>query len=319
MKQKNLTAAAAAVCMLILILDSKYALNAATDAIELCAFSVIPSLFPFLVLCPLLTAGSSRILAPVCRLLGIPGGGENLLTVSILGGYPVGAQSVAQLYEARQISRTSARRLLMFCSNAGPAFLFGIVGSKFQSPLAPWILWCICILSSSFLGAVTVSLEPESVKPRKSAPNLPQALSGAVAVMGRICGWVVLFRIVTAFLQRWFLWMLPDDVRVLVTGLLELTGGCCSLEQITDEKQRFVAAAVMLNFGGLCVWLQTASIVGDLGTGTYLKGKLLQTVLAAVMAWSTVTGNVFVILLIFLLSLWLSLKKRSSNSVPLVV
>ena len=39
----------AAVGMLILILDTKTAILGAQNAIELCIFSVIPSIFPFLV------------------------------------------------------------------------------------------------------------------------------------------------------------------------------------------------------------------------------------------------------------------------------
>ena len=68
--------------------------------------------------------------------------------------------------------------------------------------------------------------------------------------MGNVCGWVILFRILIAFLERWFLWLLPASVRVAVTGLLELSNGCCALAEIKDFKMRFLLCSGMLSFGG---------------------------------------------------------------------
>ncbi len=319
MKGKNVTAVAAAIGMLVLILDGKTALTGAAEGIELCIKSVIPSLFPFLILSGLLTAAlngtSLGFLRPLCRMTGIPEGGESLLMVSFLGGYPLGAQSTAQLYRQGQITRQTARRLLMFCSNAGPAFVFGIVGPQFDSPLEAWGLYAIVILSSLAVGILLPSRQAEPVKPAHSSVNITQAVSRAVSVMGRIFAWVVLFRILTAFLDRWVLWLLPDGWVSFLSGILELTVGCCNLNSITDESLRFLAAAVLLNFGGICVWLQTASVVEDLGTGSYIKGKLLQALISGILAWVAVRRDLWgMVLLVLVAVLCREAKKRSSNS-----
>ncbi len=316
MKKKIITAVATATGMLLLILDGRTAMTGAAAGIELCIRSVIPSLFPFLVLSCLLTAALSDsgpgLFRPLCRLTGIP---ESILPVSFLGGYPVGAQSVTQLYAQGQLSREAARRLLMFCSNPGPAFLFGIVGPQFSAKAAPWMLYGIVILSAIFV-AVLVPHPPSEIKriPGKNL-TLTDALTGSISVMGRICGWVVLFRILTGFLDRWILWLMPDGLSTLVTGLLELTAGCCELSSIPDEKLRFVAAAVLLSFGGLCVWLQTASVTADLGTGTYLIGKLLQCLISGLLAWLAVCGKIWIFALLLPAVMGIRiLKKRDSNS-----
>ncbi len=324
MKRKIIPALVSALGLLVLILDGKTALAGAADGIELCIRSVVPSLFPFLVLCALLTANLSGLrlpfLRPLCRLTGIPEGGESLLMVGILGGYPMGAQAVSQLYRQGQVSKKSARRLLMYCSNAGPAFIFGIVAPQFASAMTGWALFGIGILSSLLIGILVPHKEIESVEPINTPRTLPQIVADSTVIMARICGWVVLFRILTAFLEHWFLWFLPQDLQILVTGLLELTDGCCSLNMIADEKLRFLVAVMLLNSGGICVWLQTASVVGDLGTASYVKGKLCQALISGFFAWVLISRQYWgIILLVIAAVVCREWEKRGSNSAALGV
>ncbi len=324
MKRKIIPALGAALGMMLLILDGKTAFRGASEGIDLCIRSVIPSLFPFLVLTALLTGSLSGVrfplLRPLCRLVGIPKGGESLLLAGILGGYPSGAQAVAQLYRLGQISRENASRLLMFCSNAGPSFLFGIVAARFSSPLAAWALLGVGILSAMLVGLLVPNKKSEVVEPAERCIPFPEIVGHSGKVMAQICAWVVLFRILTAFLQRWCLWLLPQEFQCLVTGLLELTDGCCSLDRVADEGLRFLLAAIMLNFGGLCVWLQTTSVVGDLGTASYLKGKLLQTLISGLLAWAVLTKAYWGVMLPVVLGvIFRELKKRGRNRAPLGV
>lgn len=104
--------------------------------------------------------------------------------------------------------------------------------------------------------------------------------------MATICGWVVIFRVLLAFFQRWFLWMLPEDISILISGLLELTNGCCRLSLAVTPGARFVLASLLLGFGGLCVGLQTISVTQGLGTGLYFPGKLVQTGISFALAFA---------------------------------
>lgn len=316
--KKNFGAYAAAIGMLVLILDAKTALSGAREGVELCIRSVVPSLFPFLVLSALVTGAfrGSRIpvLGWLCRLAGIPEGSDGLLAVSILGGYPAGAASVGQLYQSGQLSRDTARRLLMFCSNAGPAFIFGIVGPKFSAPWAPWALWGIQILSSLAVGFLLPGKAQETAADIPGKTDLTAALTQSVTVMARICGWVVLFRTGLSILDRHVLWCIPEGAVTMLHGLFELTCGCLELGAITDEGLRFLATAVLLTFGGMCVALQTSSVTAGLGMGAYLKGKLLQTLISAVLAWILLTRQVWGMALLVITAIFLrEMQKRSSN------
>lgn len=313
------TAIFASVGMLLLILDAKTALMGAAEGIDLCIRSVIPSLFPFFVLSMLLTGALSGtslpFLCPLGRLCGVPEGGESLLLVGFLGGYPVGAQTVAQQYRDGTLDKFTARRLLGFCSNAGPAFLFGIVAARFSAPWMGWALWGIHILSALLVGAFLQGKATASVRlERKKPVTLSEALRRSISVMAQVCGWVILFRVLIAFLSRWILWLLPQAAQVVLTGLLELTNGCCSLARIADEGVRFVAASGLLAFGGLCVTMQTLSVTEGLGIGTYLRGKLFQTLLSIALAWIVINRDVTPAVLLALGAILLrEIKKRSSN------
>lgn len=282
MKNRVWTICLAAVGSLILILDSKTALYGASEGMELCLRTVIPTMLPFFVLSLLLTgslAGTSiPLLRPLGKLCAIPKGGEVLFLVGILGGYPTGAQAVAHAYESGQLSRNAARRLLGFCSNAGPAFLFGMVATRFCRMRYAWILWAIHILGAVITGILLPGRQAGAISSRPSPVlTMQQALKKSVRILSEVCGWIVLCRVVVAFCERWFLWLFPKWAQLLFTGLIELANGCSLLGTIPDEGLRFVLASAMLSLGGFCVLLQTKSVVKSLGLGMYFPGKLMQT------------------------------------------
>ena len=282
----------AALGLLVLILDSARAVEGAAAGLELCIRTVIPSLFPFFVLSSVLTASlSGAALTIPGRALGISRRGAPVLIPAFLGGYPVGAKCVGDLYQQKQVSRREAERLLTFCSNAGPSFLFGIVASFFPDRCTTWAIWLIH-MGSAVLTAMVIpgipeedpATAPEAEKPKDSA------LYSAAKAMALVCCWVILFRMIIAFLEDWFMWMLPDWARVLLAGCLELTNGCCRLAEISDVDARFVLCSTMLSFGGVCVLLQTASVTTGLDLRWYLQGKLLQTLFSLVLSCGIAAG-----------------------------
>ena len=117
-----------------LLLRPVAAASAAREALALCLKSVLPSLFPFFVLSSLLVAGGGaaalgRALEPMMRpLFRLGGAGAGALVLGLVGGYPVGARTAAELHRRGALSRSEAERLLGFCNNAGPGFILGVCG-----------------------------------------------------------------------------------------------------------------------------------------------------------------------------------------------
>lgn len=282
----------AAVGMLILILDTKTAILGAQNAIELCIFSVIPSIFPFLVLSGILvsTIGGMKfkLLQPLRKILRIPSECISIFLIGILGGYPTGAQTVYNAWNQGQLSKENAQRMLAFCSNAGPSFIFGILASQFPKQWMLWLLWVIHILSAVFVAMIMPGKHLNNCKQyEKPSITLSQALKNAVVTMGLICGWIILFRVMLAFLDRWVLWIFPVAVHSSIYGIIELANGCISLSAISSVGLRFIISSGMLAFGGICVLMQTISVTGELGTRYYISGKLLQTLISIILSLIT--------------------------------
>ncbi len=288
MKRKWLGGIFASLGMLALVIDSKTAIVGAQDGLKLCLQGVIPSLLPFIFLSQLLVSAligsNNAVFSFIERILHIPNGSGSIYIAGLLGGYPTGAQLVAQSYRNKVLSQSDANRMLSFCTNAGPAFLFGILGQSFSDRAIPWLLWLIHIISSVAVAQIV---------PGKSARRMPisrpdalspaEALKRSVSILAQICGWVLLFKVLGTFIDRWFLFVFTDEVRLCVTGFLELTAGCMGLAQIENEGLRMILASAFLAFGGLCVAMQTASVCTELDTKNYILGKTAQCLISIIL------------------------------------
>lgn len=305
-----------AVGLLILILDGKTALCGVTEGIALCVRSVIPALFPFFVLSSALLRGAvpfPRMERALCALTGFPQGAGSLILPCLLGGYPVGSRSVYQAYTEGIVKKTEAERMLAFCNNAGPAFVFGVLGQMFHKLWMPWALWGIHLAGARIAAyCIPVIGTPmiSEASPMESKGNL---MPEAILTMGTVCGWIILFRVFIAFLDRWFLWILPQTVRVACVGLLELSNGCCELPQIAAVNIRFILCSGMLAAGGLCVTAQTISVTPGLSLRYYYFGKLIQFFVSIGFSCCLVGHTVVPLCFLLLLPLYRISKKRGRN------
>ena len=276
--------AALGLAMAAVLLCSEEAAQAARQGLALCAQSVIPALFPFFVLSTLFTtlgyaSAVGRLLArPAQWLFHAPGVGGAALFLGLLGGYPIGARTVGQLYREGQCSRDEGERLLAFCNNCSPSFVLGIVGSAvFASPRIGFLLYLIHALSAIITGIVLrprAGVRRAMVPIRREAVPFSRALVGAIQSgangMLAVCAAVVFFQVVLQLVVKFT--GLSHGAFVgfweLVNGVLRL--GC--------GKRDFIWSAALLGWGGLSVHAQTAAALcdTDLSLRYHLLGKLLQ-------------------------------------------
>ena len=271
--------------------NSQLTAQAVRDGLALCASSVVPALFPFFVAVSCFTSLGlarelGRILSPVTApLLGCSGTGSVAFLLGLLGGYPVGGRTVAELYSAGSIDRAEAEHLLTFCNNCGPSFVLGIAGMGcFHSPRLGLCLYVIHVLSAVLVAQLRRSRRTEWGPLRLGAPTLsaPAALVRSVTdgaqAMVSVCAFVVFFvaalRLVTE---------LTGLNHAAVIGAVELTGG---ILRLTPDRTGFVTAAALLGWGGLSVHGQTAAVLRgtDLPLTPHLLGKAAQAAVSAMLA-----------------------------------
>ena len=271
-----------------------------TEGLRLSVSVLIPSLFPFFICVNLtsalgLTGVLARVFAPVMRrMFHVSGAGCTAILCGAAGGYPSGAQCVAALYREGQLSRAEAEYLLLFCNNAGPAFLFGAVGTVLGIGMTGCLLlWGIHLLSALVIGLVNRPKEaPNAALPPVQRANASGAVVEAVRSAGQavlqITMFVAAFSVLARLLTMAAAHILPDGVCTVLTGMLELSGGIAALANLPITlRWKLALASFFLGFGGLCVWMQTQAVLAPAGLSGcgMLLAKLAQGLLAALITF----------------------------------
>lgn len=274
----------------LLLLHPEAAAAAVQDGLLLCFRTVIPSLFPFFAVVSLLLGLGlaeclqgilSPLMGPAFHLRGVCA--LPLLT-GLLGGYPSGAKTAADLYSQGLLTRQEAELLLGFCNNCGPGFLFGYVGAGIlgdsRAGLALFVIHAAAaLLTGAALCRLCPGRGPALLHGRTAAKpvSFPQALTAAVASALsstlQICAFVVLFQALTALIP------LPGAA----LGALEMVAGVAVLE---PGPAGFIAAAAIVGWGGLCVHCQALSTAAPAGLSMrwHWAGKATQALISAVLA-----------------------------------
>ncbi len=297
-----------------LVLWPQAAAQAAGAAISLCLTRLLPALFPYFVLSGLILRmgwlrGPETMLAPMMRrFFALPGACAGPLLLGLLGGYPVGARSAMALYAAGGCTKHDAERLLMFCNNSGPAFLFGAVGAGlFGDVRAGFVFFAVHALAAVSVGLLSRLLSRSPGK-EASMPPVPSglpprffavfsdAVTQAVQASAAICGFVLFFAVLSALLTACGLLPLltgfvseafrlpPETVRACLVGSLELTAGLDALRTGAGSPgMRMCLAAFLLGWGGFSVHGQVLALKTDetLSLRPYLFGKLMHGILSA--------------------------------------
>ena len=131
LRRQWLKMAALALLCLGLLSRPQAAAQGFADGARLCVGSLLPALFPFMVVCELLVgmALPKALLRPQARLLGLQSEDTAAaLLASWLGGYAVCARLTAQLRVTGRISARDAALLMMLGCCSGPGFVVGYIG-----------------------------------------------------------------------------------------------------------------------------------------------------------------------------------------------
>lgn len=280
--------------LVLFLAEAGFVRAAAAEALSLCAGSVIPALFPFLVVSSLLLSlGLGELLSPMLAglmepLFRVDGAGSSALLLGLVGGYPIGAKTAADLYRGGRLSRPEAERLLAFCNNSNPVFLISVLGvGVFGSVRAGVWLWLIHLLSALLTGLLFrnhggPARRQAGGKAVFQAVSLPAAFVAAVreslSGMLSVCAFVTFFYVLARPLASLGGWLGP--VLVGLTELFSLT------PLLRPDRFGFILASAMAGWGGLSVLCQTAAVLE--GSGLRLQscaaGKAVQGLLAGLLA-----------------------------------
>lgn len=259
---------------------------------SICYTVIIPSLFPFLVLAGFVTRSGidavvGRRLERVTRcLFRLPGRCATGILIGMVGGYPAGGAAVGELLRNGVITRREGQRMMLFCVNAGPAFILSTVGAGLMGDVRAGILLLTAHLAVAliigFAGRWLYKPEPAvaSVPPAETALPPSAALAGSVNAACRsmlyMCGFVILFAALQALcdasglseqLTDLLAWLFraaglsTQGADCILPLLTEVTGGCVAASAAGEYRPFLLGMA--LGWGGLSVHCQLTATLHE--------------------------------------------------------
>lgn len=212
--------------------------QAALQALEIFAMSVLPSLFPFTACMLLLTAGRTVPL-PV------------LTALSFLGGSPSGAR----LFAGADMNAAASRRMARMTGTMSPMFFLGTLSLWLQNEYAAWLLLLCHFLSA---GLLFFPRTKGSMPRRVTLPALTfgEALSQSALAMLTVGGCITLGSVAARLIGCLLPTLSPLHL-ALLQSLLEVTSGCKSLIALNPPFLLPILSA-FTSFSGLSILLQNA-------------------------------------------------------------
>lgn len=258
--------------------------------LEICAQTMIPSLFPFLVVSSFAVSGgvldflgekTDRFFKKILKLSGRAG---SVVFFGLWGGFPVGCSMASALLGQNKITENEAKRIVISSVNAGPAFVIGAVGtmmlSSFKAGLIIYTSLSVSSLLISYFSKFILSDNFKETKTDLQTASLSEAFVTSVysasKSMFSICAYLVIF---SCFLNILSAKIANESMSSFLKALCEVSLGCSEMSAL---KNPAVLSAV-IGWSGLCVHCQVLPYVIKIGLKLkyFFCARLLHSMLSA--------------------------------------
>jgi len=273
------SAALTAACLALLaffIINAKTASDAVLKAMSVSARSVIPSVFPSMVLSGILVAsGGGELIGntlgkPLAKLMRTSPSASSAVILGALCGFPVGAVTASALYKRGELTRNEFELIIGVASLPSPAFVINAVGGNMLGNTKLGILLYLLVLSLSIAicalwnritrnEPIKRSTSQGYGKKIKMTEITVNAIASSALSALRITAYIVFFSTLTATLTEIFIPQnAPEFISALVGGILEFSGGCAAASKL-DISLSLPLSALFLGFSGFGVHFQVIS------------------------------------------------------------
>lgn len=289
---------------ILILCSSDVAIEYMKKGLGLCAATVIPSLFPFMIISELIVSSGvgvriSRVLArPMRWLFGVSEAGAAAYFLGIVCGFPIGAKTAVSMYDRDVISKRELERLLTFCNNPGSAFVISAVGVSLLGSRGLGVVLYVCvILSSIIVGAVgKLFFSREQRNGSTVAPvaasgdaikTVTDAIQSSAISMLSVCAYVVFFSALVGCIGSLLVhFSPPEELIASIFGFFELSSGVGAAVGTSSKMGTLLLCALFLGWSGLSVHFQIMSVCSgrNLSFKPYIIAKAAQGVVCAAFA-----------------------------------
>ena len=286
--------------------NGRYASDALREGLLICARSVIPSLFPFMVLSgmilasPILTSLLARIAYPLQKWLNLSPTGAAVVCIGMGCGFPAGAVFAANAVRDGRMTTAEAPRVLAAGSNPSPAFFIGILGKELLGDVRKGLLlYGIVLLSQLTVGGLFARISKNTVDPspdpgapggtvRPIGARFTTAVKDSAFGMLTVCAFVLFFSACAGALRAFLAAVgCPNSLQAALFCLTELTGGCFAAAKLPSPAISSALIAFAAGWSGLSVHFQLLTLTEGTTDSYHLywQAKLSQGILCAMIGF----------------------------------
>ena len=263
--------------MLLILKNSSVAIDYMTAGLKLCTGTVIPSLFPFMVISDVLVnLNIASVLEkytprPLGRLLGISPKELGVFLLGTICGFPVGAKVAGAMYARGELEADELERLLTYSNNPSSAFLISAVGASLYGDEKIGLIIYASLLASSFISMQLWRIVPKRKNRRQKScersvqmptpkVDLTGAISRSIGAVMNVCAYVMFFSTVCGILRVTFFSSLHSNLlSALIGGFFEMSTGISQASAIQEMPLCVCVSAMIGAWSGLSVHLQIIS------------------------------------------------------------
>ena len=308
-------------CLFLMLRNSAIATEYITRGLRICAKTIIPSLFPFMVISELIVSGGIgntilRPIVPLCKpILRLSESGCCAVLMGMFCGFPIGARCAMSALKSNQMTREEALRVILFSTNPSTAFLINAVGVSLWESRRIGVTFCVIVLLSQlivgllFAHVFTNQKNPHTPVEQHQANDSPravcisklftQAIGSSCSGILLVCAYVVFFSALSGTVNLVLDGMGASPLlKAIVACVLELSGGVSAACGVASQYWALVLCAFAIGWSGISVHCQLLSLCDGQGLHlrTYFLAKLLQGVLCAAMilAWIKIDPSLLI-------------------------
>ncbi len=278
------------IILLLIIGYSDIAVIGVNRGILISTNIIIPSLFPFTVFVLMLVKSGinikNRFLNKIIfKVFGLNCELFMVFFLSMVGGYPIGARLIAELYINKKIDKKTANIMLMYSVNAGPAFIISAIGvGIFRSTQIGLILLTSHIISSMLLAIII----GKKIRPIKTTDNFnsrtvtlseifTESVNDSAKSVLQICSYVILFSAISAFFEYFFK---SFSIIYRLSYFLEVTSAVTKTDNI-------IFISFLLGFSGISIWFQIFAITDKISVNylSFIMGRLFHATLSSLLTF----------------------------------
>ena len=259
----------------VILLNSKIVIKSVIESSSMFFIKIFPSLLPTMIIGLLLVKFKVyKIIPKIIKktfnfLFNFNDVVTSIFICSMICGSPSSASFINEYLKNGLISEKTAENLLCCTHFINPLFVIGTVGiGTFNNSKIGIIILLITyfsnfvkafILRKNFIYEVNV-LNDVKTQDTSFINMLKDVIKISMSQLLVILGIVILFNILTSLLGNLF--KLSYNTQTMINIILEITGGITKIKYLQiNNIVKMILSYYALSFGGLCIWMQTISMI----------------------------------------------------------